>query len=192
MAGIANAWVATAFETELGWMAALGRGAVLRQLTIAHASPSRALAALDHDQIAAEDGVLHIGRWNPKLIARVQAFAEGAMDDFLDVEIDPLDRGEFALRVIDCCRRIPWGQTVSYGELAQRAKAPRAARAVGTVMASNCVSLIVPCHRVIKSDGRVGGYGSPAGIDLKKRLLALEAQAARPKRGKSRRKASRC
>ena len=176
MPGNRHAWIATAFVTELGWMATLGRGTSLRQLTIGNASPAKALAALDHDGIAAQGDELRMGRRHPRLIARLQAFAEGVQDDFLDVEIEPLDRTEFALRVIDSCRRIPCGQTLSYGELARWAQAPRAARAVGTVMSTNCHAIIVPCHRVVRSNGGIGGYTCPAGIDLKKRLLSLETK----------------
>ncbi|MBL9123725.1 MAG: methylated-DNA--[protein]-cysteine S-methyltransferase [Planctomycetaceae bacterium] len=170
-----EAWTAQAFETELGWMGIVGRHAAVRQLAIGAESPARALAALDHAAITAEGAALRIGRWNHELVARLQAFAAGKPDDFLDVEIELGDRSEFAQRVIDACRRIPWGATASYGELALRAGAPRAARAVGSVMASNRVALLIPCHRVVRGDGGIGGYTCPAGIELKRRILALEA-----------------
>lgn len=192
MAGKNQTWTATAFETSLGWMAVLGHGAALRQLSIGNSSPAKALAALDHDGIAAEGAVLRIGRWNPSLVARLQAFCEGVADDFRDVTIESVERSEFALRVIDCCRRIPCGQTLSYGELAQRAGAPRAARAVGTVMASNRVALIIPCHRVVRSNGGIGGYTSPAGIELKRRLLKLEQSMQVPPARKPKRSLSAC
>ena len=69
-------------------------------------------------------------------------------------------------------RAIPWGEVVSYGELAALAGRPGAARAAGSFCAENRFSLIVPCHRVVAANG-IGGYGA-AGLDLKHRLLALE------------------
>ncbi len=73
------------------------------------------------------------------------------------------------------CRRIPWGQTRSYAQLAAVAGRPGAARAVGSVMAKNRVPLVVPCHRVIASSGQLGGYSAPQGLSLKRRLLAMES-----------------
>ena len=69
-------------------------------------------------------------------------------------------------------RRIPWGQTISYGELARRAGNPKAYRAVGQANAVNPIPLIVPCHRVIAADGSLGGYSS--GLDRKRWLLEHE------------------
>jgi methylated-DNA-[protein]-cysteine S-methyltransferase len=69
-------------------------------------------------------------------------------------------------------RAIPWGEVVSYGELAALAGRPRAARAAGSFCADNRFSLIIPCHRVVAANG-IGGYGA-AGPALKRRLLALE------------------
>ena len=69
-------------------------------------------------------------------------------------------------------RAIPWGEVVSYGELAALAGRPGAARAAGSFCADNRYSLVIPCHRVVSADG-IGGYGS-AGVELKRRLLALE------------------
>lgn len=71
---------------------------------------------------------------------------------------------------------IPYGETISYGELAARLGKPQAARAVGHANGSNPIPLIVPCHRVIGADGSLTGYGG--GLDIKQRLLAHEAQAA--------------
>ena len=66
-----------------------------------------------------------------------------------------------------------YGETLSYGELAARAGSPRAARAVGSAMATNPLAIVVPCHRVIAAGGRIGGYGG--GLEVKRYLLALEA-----------------
>lgn len=81
----------------------------------------------------------------------------------------------FYREVLERCAQIPAGQTLTYGQLAARAGRPRAARAVGSAMARNRWPLIVPCHRVVGSDGRLTGYSGAGGIETKRRLLGLEA-----------------
>jgi methylated-DNA-[protein]-cysteine S-methyltransferase len=89
----------------------------------------------------------------------------------LDTVVSPFRR-----RVLETLRReVPWGETVTYGELATMAGKPGAARAVGTAMARNPVPLVVPCHRVVASGGRIGGYGGGAhGVATKRALLERE------------------
>lgn len=82
----------------------------------------------------------------------------------------------FQLSVWNGLREIPAGTTISYGELARRIRLPRAVRAVGLANGSNPVGLVVPCHRVIGSDGSLTGYGG--GLERKKWLLAHEARHA--------------
>ncbi|HKE43248.1 MAG TPA: methylated-DNA--[protein]-cysteine S-methyltransferase [Steroidobacteraceae bacterium] len=81
----------------------------------------------------------------------------------------------FQRAVWSALREIPYGETISYGELARRLGRPRAVRAVGSANGANPVPIIVPCHRVIGSDGSLTGFGG--GLDMKRRLLALEGAA---------------
>jgi methylated-DNA-[protein]-cysteine S-methyltransferase len=71
-------------------------------------------------------------------------------------------------------RRVPYGATMSYAQQARRAGAPRAVRAVGSANGANPVPVIVPCHRIVASDGSLGGYA--LGLAVKRRLLALESR----------------
>jgi methylated-DNA-[protein]-cysteine S-methyltransferase len=105
----------------------------------------------------------------------MEAYAEGEVDDFRDVAIDPSPQTEFRRLVIEHCRQIPPGSTLTYGELAARAGRSRAARAVGCCMASNRIPLIVPCHRVVGADGGLRGYSANGGLRLKRSLLDLES-----------------
>jgi methylated-DNA-[protein]-cysteine S-methyltransferase len=99
------------------------------------------------------------------------AYFRGDPTDFASLTLDP--RGTpFQLRVWEELRRIPRGQTISYGELARRVGSPKASRAVGQANAVNPIPLIVPCHRVIAADGGLGGYSS--GLDRKRWLLEHE------------------
>ncbi len=98
----------------------------------------------------------------------------------IDLTVSPLS--DFQRHVLATLRHeVPWGETVTYGELAELAGRPGAARAVGTAMSRNPVPFVVPCHRVVAANG-IGGYGGgAAGVDLKRVLLAREVPA-RPTR----------
>ena len=90
-----------------------------------------------------------------------------------DVPVDLQLAGGFRRTVLERLTEVPYARTISYAELAARAGSPRAVRAVGTACALNPVPLVVPCHRVVRSDGAPGGYRG--GPDAKRALLALEA-----------------
>jgi methylated-DNA-[protein]-cysteine S-methyltransferase len=105
----------------------------------------------------------------------LDAMAAALRGEAVDFHPWPLDLRRirpFTQRVLEAAREIPRGQTRSYWWLAVRVGDPHAARAVGQVMARNPFPLIVPCHRVVRRDGSLGGFGG--GPDLKRCLLALE------------------
>ncbi len=83
----------------------------------------------------------------------------------------------FRQRVLRACAKIPYGKTSTYAELAERVGHPGAARAVGSAMAGNPVPIIIPCHRVITSQGKLGGFSAEHGVALKRELLEMEARA---------------
>jgi methylated-DNA-[protein]-cysteine S-methyltransferase len=89
-----------------------------------------------------------------------------------DLSVDFALLADFNRRVLHELVRVPYGQVVTYGELAARAARPRAARAVGTVMNRNPMPIVLPCHRVIGANGKLVGYGG--GLDRKEALLRLE------------------
>jgi len=102
---------------------------------------------------------------------QLRAYFVGELRTF-DLPLDLAGCTAFQQRVLRACSAIPWGETVSYAELARRSGHPGAARAVGQVMATNPLALVVPCHRVIGSDGRLTGYGY--GLEAKQRLMEME------------------
>jgi methylated-DNA-[protein]-cysteine S-methyltransferase len=108
------------------------------------------------------------------LVRRFQQFAQGQRDTFEDLALDLAWATRFQRRVIEAARRIPYGGTLSYGQLACKAGFPAAARAVGSVMAKNRFPLIVPCHRVVASGNQLGGFSSRRGVTTKERLLEME------------------
>jgi methylated-DNA-[protein]-cysteine S-methyltransferase len=105
-------------------------------------------------------------------IRQLRAYFAGELTDF-DLPLS-LEGTEFQLRVWRSLRRIPYGETISYGQLATRLGNPKASRAVGLANGSNPIPIIVPCHRVIGSNGSLVGYGG--GLKNKKALLALESR----------------
>jgi methylated-DNA-[protein]-cysteine S-methyltransferase len=80
----------------------------------------------------------------------------------------------FSHRVLTACRTIKFGQTTTYTGLAKKAGQPNAGRAVGNALAKNPLPLIIPCHRIIRTDGKIGGFSAPGGTNVKKRLLEHE------------------
>ena len=158
------------FETDLGWFGVRGAAGpggelVCEAVTIGHATAAGA-ASVAAGQEPAD--------WHPRLREAVTRFAAGEPVDLSAFPV-PAPATRFARRVVAELRRVPRGETVSYQQLAARAGSVGAARAVGGVMRTNRVPLLVPCHRVVGAGGRLGGFSAPTGIDLKKRLLALEA-----------------
>jgi methylated-DNA-[protein]-cysteine S-methyltransferase len=93
-----------------------------------------------------------------------------------EIGLDQRDTGSFRRAVYESLLTVPAGATVSYGALAEMAGFPGAARAVGTAMASNPIPIVIPCHRVIRSDGGLGRYGNDP--SWKDRLLAHELKHA--------------
>ncbi len=100
------------------------------------------------------------------------AYFAGERAGFDDVELDLEGCTPFQRAVVEALRAVPWGETVTYGELAALAGYPNAHRAAGTVCAQNRFPIVVPCHRVVAA-GALGRYGA-LGVSYKRRLLELE------------------
>lgn len=90
------------------------------------------------------------------------------------LSFDPSGHTEFSVAVWKATRTIPWGEVRTYQWIGAQIKKPRSFRAVGSALGKNPFPIVVPCHRVIRSDGMLGGFSAPGGIFLKQRLLELE------------------
>jgi methylated-DNA-[protein]-cysteine S-methyltransferase len=110
------------------------------------------------------------GGFNTEVARQIEEFFAGTRQDF-DFRLAPKGT-EFQKRVWAELVKIPFGETISYGELARRIGNPAASRAVGRANGTNPIAVIVPCHRVIGTNGKLTGYGG--GIELKEKLLAWE------------------
>jgi methylated-DNA-[protein]-cysteine S-methyltransferase len=157
------------FLTEFGWCGLAGSAEIVSRLTIGHASAQSVRDDLGRSLSEAD--------WFPELRRRLEQYALGEPVDFDDVQIEDRPATEFQRHVVAATRGIRYGETLSYAQLAAKAGRPGAARAVGNVMRSNRVPIIIPCHRVIASGGRLGGFSAPQGVGLKQRMLAMEASA---------------
>jgi O-6-methylguanine DNA methyltransferase len=169
-------WQVAFFATDLGWVGIVGAQARLKQIVFGQPSRAAAFCALPAE--LAENA--QAGNWWPSLVDRLRDYAAGARVDFSDVQLDLDHLTAFQQRVVRHCRAIGYGRTRSYGELAALAGSERAARAVGSTMAANRFPLVVPCHRVINSNGSVGRYSGPEGERMKVRLLAMERSLEMP------------
>lgn len=108
------------------------------------------------------------------LIEAIRRHLSGDLQDFRGVPLDLSAAAPFARQVLEATRQIPAGSTITYGELARAVGRPDAARAVGQVMATNPIPLIIPCHRVVAAGGKPGGFSAPGGRATKADLLAIE------------------
>lgn len=161
----------TEFETPFGatFLAANARGLLRMDWSV------------DDAEAAAEDLTTDFPLWG---VRRDPDELEGAMEEILeyfagerrsfDVAVDLTGLTPFQRSVLEATAEIPFGETVTYGQLARRLDKPNASRAVGSALGRNPVPIVVPCHRVVRSDGSLGGY--TAGTGYKEQLLALEAR----------------
>jgi len=111
-------------------------------------------------------------------IADITRLLSGEPVDLLGARLDLTGISDFHKRVYDEARRIPPGSTMTYGQIAQRLKAPGTARAIGQALGANPFPIIVPCHRVLGANGAVGGFSAPGGVETKLRILNIERRNA--------------
>jgi methylated-DNA-[protein]-cysteine S-methyltransferase len=110
-----------------------------------------------------------------EVVRQLKAYFTGELESF-DLSLSPQGT-PFQQRVWSELQKIPYGETISYGELARRIGNPKASRAVGLANGSNPISIVIPCHRVIGANGKLTGYGG--GLPIKEKLLALEKRQLR-------------
>lgn len=158
------------FSSKLGWMGIIVAGDAVKRLAFGHGSAAEVERALVGQSLEQA----RLGKPDTPLVRRLQEYAAGKPDSFRDVPVDYGDVSDFQRQVYKRCREIPLGKTMSYGELAAKAGSPGAARAVGNCMAANRIPLLVPCHRVVCADGKLGSYSAAGGVATKRKILALE------------------
>jgi len=112
-------------------------------------------------------------------IDRVLKLLADGKTDLSDIPLDLSAAPEFNRKVYAVARAIPPGQTLTYGEIAKRIGAqPQEAREVGAALGKNPIAIIVPCHRVLAANGKMGGFSATGGVDTKRRILEIEGASA--------------
>ena len=163
------------FPTPTGWMGVLASSRGVRRCTL-KPTPDQAMAALGPESDRAEENETAVAPIRKALLA----YLNGERVSLDDVPLDMEGTPPFFRAAWEACRRISPGETRSYAWLAQQAGRPGAFRAAGQSMARNPFSLLVPCHRVIGSDGSLHGYGG-GGLKVKARLLEMERTLRTPR-----------
>jgi methylated-DNA-[protein]-cysteine S-methyltransferase len=163
--------VYTLFLSPLGWCAAVkGAGGLVRVFL-----PERSRSALKNAVEQMFRGIQSDSRALEKEIRQLERyFAAGSTAPPFTCRVDMSGATPFQRRVWSAVCDIAFGQVRTYGQVALAVGSPRAGRAVGAALAANPVPLVVPCHRVIRADGGLGGFSASAGVELKRRLLAHE------------------
>jgi methylated-DNA-[protein]-cysteine S-methyltransferase len=154
--------LSTRISSPIGLLTLTSNGSALTQLSLPRGDDT------ERDDVPADaDPILSAAR------EQLEAYFDMRLRQF-DLPLEPKGT-DFQRRVWDSLRAIPYGETISYAELARRIDNPKAVRAVGAANGRNPLMIIVPCHRVIGADGSLTGFGG--GIDRKRWLLDHEARA---------------
>ena len=154
-------------STSIGWIGVLASDKGLRRLVLPMPSAQQAVEDLWPETDTAELAPARFHNFQEQL----EKYLSGDAMSF-DLELDTEGYSNFFSKAWTACRSIPRGETRSYTWLAAQAGSPKAIRAAGQAMARNPIPIVIPCHRIIGTDGRLHGYGG--GLGLKQRLLDLE------------------
>ncbi|MHC5138521.1 MAG: methylated-DNA--[protein]-cysteine S-methyltransferase [Planctomycetota bacterium] len=160
------------FKTNWGWFCLLGgeKGLIRTYLPVLQKDIIRNRILADFPESITSKTEFSM------LKTRIIHYYQGQPVDFSTVGVQLDGFSGFQQRVLLVLKTITYGQKISYGELAKLSDSPKAARAIGSVMAKNPLPLVIPCHRVIKADGTLGRFSAPGGAAAKKRMLELEKQ----------------
>ena len=165
-----DVWFGLIPSTPLGpiWLAASNLGLTVVQVGGTSEELKADLVQMGFTSIYQDDSRL------AKPAQQLVEYLHGERTEF-DIPIDWTVMTAFQRKVLEKTFEIPYGETRTYAQLAMKVGSPRAARAVGRSQATNPMPLVVPCHRVLGSDGKLHGYGAGEGLPTKSWLLDLEA-----------------
>ncbi|MGE0282433.1 MAG: methylated-DNA--[protein]-cysteine S-methyltransferase [Rhizobiaceae bacterium] len=164
------------FETALGWVGiAWSDQGITRLLTPQRERQDceRRLMRLAGSETVAVD-TASLPKDVADAVALLTRYAAGETIDFSPVNVDLEGIEQFRLDIYDAARKLKFGETVTYGQLAAAAGHPGEARDTGQALGANPVPIVVPCHRILAAGGKIGGFSAPGGSRTKEKLLALE------------------
>ncbi len=166
----------TLFDTPIGTCGLTWGPAGIAGLQLPESTPAGTRARVKRRWPAAEERAPTPEM--QRVIDRVLALLAGEAVDLSDVPLDFGAAPEFHRRAYAIARTIPHGQTMTYGEIAKRLGVPHESREVGQAMGRNPIAIIMPCHRVLGADGKMGGFSANGGVATKRRILEIEGATA--------------
>jgi len=169
---------AALFDTALGRIGLSWRDDVILAVQLPESDDETTMIRL-----ARTVGMMTPAEPTPAISAAMAAIVDlldGRSADLDFIEIDLGERSAFDAAVYDVTRAIPAGESLTYGEVAERVGQPGAAQAVGRAMGANPVPIIVPCHRVLGAKGQLIGFSAAGGVETKRRMLLIEGCPAVP------------
>ncbi|MBS0546756.1 MAG: methylated-DNA--[protein]-cysteine S-methyltransferase [Proteobacteria bacterium] len=167
----------TLFETPIGVCSLVWTGDTIVGLRLPEASPAATRARIAKRWPGATEQPTAPAPMQA-VIDRVLRLLAGEKVSLEDVALDFGASPDFHKRAYAIARTIPPGQTMTYGEIARRLGAPHESREVGQAMGKNPIAILMPCHRVLGADGKMGGFSANGGVGTKRRILEIEGAAA--------------
>ncbi len=160
------------FKTAIGWCGLVMEQRKVRRLYIGYAAPRQLKQHIRND--CGDDIRLRHSAAMRMIIQKLRSYCSGKKVSLRRVPMDWSSLTPFQQKVLRAAAQIPCGSVETYGGIAHRIGSPHSARAVGNALGSNPFPLLIPCHRIIRGDGNIGGFSARAGVHLKERLLRLE------------------
>jgi len=156
------------FDSSFGHIVLIAKNKCIVELNITNEDPYRIrknIKAIYGDPIESPNAF-------KKVCGCLDRYFKGERVEFFEIETDFPELGDFTKKVLERVKQIPYGELKSYKAIAEEVGYKNAARAVGQAVKANPIPIIIPCHRVIKNNGTIGGYSQ--GVALKRRLLFME------------------
>lgn len=164
------------FDTPIGTCAVAWSGRGIAGLQLPEPTPAATRARVKRRWPDAVEAAF-VPAGVQRALDRVQSLLSGDAVDLADIPLDLEAAPDFHRKVYEMARTIPPGRTMTYGEIAKRLGRPRESREVGQALGRNPVAIIVPCHRVLGADGKMGGFSANGGVSTKRRMLEIEGAA---------------
>jgi len=163
----------TIFETKWGYFGLAGTDNTIYYTHL----PTELTRKIKADLLKKYPSIIYQKDYLSKTQKLITAYFKGCYVNFdTSVRIQLPDISSFAILILTACRKVTFGQTRTYSQLAKKAGFPKAVRAAGAALAKNPIPLIIPCHRIIRSNGQIGGFSATGGSRMKKRLLQSEGK----------------
>ena len=162
----------TLFKTHIGWCGVVRNKKGLKRIFIGYLKRNQLIKHIEEEF----GNTLIKGSSTGEFTEKINRFCLGEKVPFGRCKMDWSSLTPFQCRVLKATMKIPYGTVTTYGSLAQTIGCPLGSRAVGNVLSKNPFPLLVPCHRIVRSDGKIGGFSSGGGIKLKEKLLGMEQE----------------